>query len=115
MVAERGSDKIKMYVIIWEFYVKAEHLSEFEKIYREGGTWVDLFQKQNGYLGTELLRAPGDHQRYITIDRWSSSADYESFLSQWKKEYEELDRQCEGLTEQEILFGKWKVVDYEVR
>ena len=104
-----------MFVIIWEFRVKAEQLAEFEKIYGEDGAWVELFQKQSGYLGTELLHDPQNRERYITIDRWSSSADYEVFLSQSKKDYEELDSQCEGLTEQEILFGKWKVVDYKVR
>ena len=95
--------------------MKAEQLAEFEKIYGEDGAWVELFQKQNGYIGTELLHDPQNRDRYITIDRWSSSTDYEVFLSQSKKDYEELDAQYEGLTEQEILFGKWKVVGYKVR
>jgi len=104
-----------MYVIIWEYYVKAECIVEFEQIYGPGGRWADLFKNGNGFMGTELLRDPEDRQRYITIDRWVSSADYELFLSQWKKEYEALDSQCEGLTEQETLSGKWKSVIFETR
>lgn len=104
-----------MYVIIWEYRVSTERTAEFEQIYHPGGRWTELFKNGNGYVGTELLRDPEDHQRYITIDRWVSSEDYEVFLSQWKKEYEALDSQCEGLTEQEKLSGKWRSVSFETR
>jgi len=104
-----------MYVIIWEYRVRTEHVVEFEQIYHPGGRWTKLFKKGNGYLGTELLRDPQDHQRYLTIDRWISTEDHELFLSQWKNEYEALDSECKGLTEQETLLGKWKAVDYETR
>jgi heme-degrading monooxygenase HmoA len=99
-----------MYINIWRYRVNAEHSVEFEKIYGVNGVWVELFNKQKGYLGTDLLRDPHDHEQYITIDRWDSLGDYESFLSQWKEEYEALDKQCEGLTEQEMLLGKWETV-----
>jgi heme-degrading monooxygenase HmoA len=104
-----------MYIIVWKYRVNAEHSVEFEKIYGVNGAWADLFNKQNGYLGTELLRDPQDHEQYLTIDRWASSGDYESFLSQWKEEYKTLDKQCEGITEQETLLGKWETVHYETR
>jgi heme-degrading monooxygenase HmoA len=104
-----------MYVIIWEYRAKAEHSEEFEKIYGSNGEWADLFQRQNGYIGTELLRDRQNQERYITIDRWVSLADYESFLSQWEKEYEALDAQCTGLTEQEAMLGTWEAIDDETR
>ena len=104
-----------MYVIIWEYRVRAEDIVEFERIYHPRGIWAELFKKGNGYLGTELLRDPIDLHHYITIDRWASSEDHELFLAQWKKEYESLDSQCQGLTEHETLFGKWKAVNYETR
>ena len=44
-----------MYVIVWEYQVKTEHLENFEKIYGEGGAWTDLFQRGTGYLGTDWL------------------------------------------------------------
>jgi heme-degrading monooxygenase HmoA len=104
-----------MYVIIWEYRVKQERVDEFEKIYAESGAWVELFKNGSGYLGTELLRAPSDRYLYLTIDRWASMTDYESFLSAWKNEYEELDVQCEGLTEQETLVGTWKTISSKRR
>jgi len=99
-----------MYVIIWEYQVRADHLAEFERIYSTDGAWPELFKKSEGFLETELLRDRKHPHRYITIDRWTSSAHYEAFLSQWKTEYAALDAQCEGLTESETLLGRWKVI-----
>jgi heme-degrading monooxygenase HmoA len=104
-----------MYVIIWEYQVKEEQLVAFEKIYASHGAWAELFRKEVGYLGTELLRDSNQPQRYITIDRWTSPEDYESFRSKWESEYARLDAQCEGLTEQETLLGKWESILPEAR
>ena len=104
-----------MYVIIWEYQVKADRSAEFEKIYGENGAWVELFKNSCGYLGTELLRHSSQLLCYITIDRWASVVDYEAFLSDWRKEYDKLDAQCEGLTEQETLVGKWETILHETR
>jgi Uncharacterized enzyme involved in biosynthesis of extracellular polysaccharides len=104
-----------MYIIIWEYEVKADHSAEFEKIYGENGTWVELFRNGSGYLGTELLLDSRQLPRYLTIDRWASAVDHEVFLSDWRKEYEKLDAQCEGLTDQETLVGKWETILHETR
>ena len=104
-----------MYVIIWEYQVKADRVVEFERIYASNGAWAELFRKEQGYLGTELLRDSTHPHRYLTIDRWTSSEDYESFRSQWKSEYATLDAQCEGLTIQETLLGMWESITYETR
>lgn len=97
-----------MYVIMWEYQVRAEHVAEFEEIYSATGAWAKLFQRSKGFLGTELLTDAGHPYRYMTIDRWRSSQDYEVFFAAWKKEYEHLDLQCEGLTERETLLGRWE-------
>jgi heme-degrading monooxygenase HmoA len=104
-----------MFVIIWEFRVRPQRVAEFEKIYGENGSWVKLFQKGSGYLGTELLHDPGDLHRYLTIDRWVSATDYEAFLSYWNSEYEKLDAGYKDLTESEILLGKWEHIHSETR
>ena len=104
-----------MYVIIWEYQVKAEGAAEFEQVYGESGAWVELFRNGKGYLGTELLRDPAHLDRYMTLDRWESLADYESFLSNWKTQYETLDARCEDLIEREALLGKWESISLETR
>ena len=104
-----------MYVIIWEYRVRKERLNEFERIYGESGAWAELFKNGSGYLGTELLRISSDRFHYLTIDRWVSITDYESFLSTWKTEYENLDAQCESLTERETSLGKWETISSKKR
>jgi heme-degrading monooxygenase HmoA len=104
-----------MYVIIWEYQVKADRGHEFEQIYHSNGVWAELFRKGTGYISTELLRDETNPNRFITIDRWDSAESYEAFHSQFKKEYETLDVQCKELTEHEILLGKWETVNYETR
>jgi len=104
-----------MYIIIWEYEVKPASLAEFENIYAPDGAWAKLFKKQAGYIGTELLRDENQPQRYLTIDQWATQEDYEAFRTKWKKEYEALDAQCEGLTERESLLGNWETVNREAR
>jgi heme-degrading monooxygenase HmoA len=104
-----------MYVIIWEYQVKPDRVAEFEEAYAAQGAWARFFQRHPGYLGTELLHDPGDPQRYITMDRWDSSKQYESFLAQWATEYAALDAQFEGLTEKEFLSSTWESISSETR
>jgi heme-degrading monooxygenase HmoA len=104
-----------MYIIIWEYQIMAERAGEFERMYSATGEWAKLFRKSRGYLGTELLSHAREPQHYITIDRWSSPQEYESFLLEWKNEYQLLDAQCAGLTERETLLGKWESIPFETR
>lgn len=104
-----------MFLIIWEYQIKAAHLREFEEIYSADGTWTRLFQKSKAFLGTELIRDEKDPRRYLTIDRWTSAQGYELFRFQWNAEYAALDAQCERLTEEETLLGKWETVFCETR
>lgn len=96
-----------MYLILWEYHVKLQKQAEFEEIYSPTGAWAELFQKGEGYLGTELLHDETSPRRYLTIDRWESKAAYETFLSVQEQAYKEMDARCEGLTEHESLLGKW--------
>ena len=96
-----------MYIIIWEYQVRPEKQTEFEKIYASNGAWAELFKKGNGCLGTELIHSTEHPAQYLTIDRWDSEKNYESFLLQHKEEYKNLDVQCEGLTEKEGCLGKF--------
>jgi heme-degrading monooxygenase HmoA len=97
-----------MYIILWEYHVRTENIDKFKNIYSASGAWANLFQKASGYLGTELLQDETSSVRFLTIDRWDSKQSYETFHSQWEKEYKTLDQQCEGLTENEVLLGKWE-------
>jgi hypothetical protein len=45
-----------MYVILWRFRPVEGRESEFERAYGPSGEWALLFVRDDGYLGTELLR-----------------------------------------------------------
>ncbi|MCE9647885.1 MAG: antibiotic biosynthesis monooxygenase [Chloroflexi bacterium] len=96
-----------MFVIIWSYLVKPAELPDFEKIYSGNGAWAKLFSKSEGYRGTELLQDEADPHHMMTIDRWESEQGYAEFMANWRKEYDALDALCEGMTEQEILMGRF--------
>jgi len=104
-----------MYVIIWEYQVKADRVAEFERIYSTSGAWAELFKKGEGFLDTQLLRDEKVPHQYITIDRWTSSEGYKSFRTHWENEYARLDAQCEGLTERESLLGTFTPANWRMR
>ena len=95
------------YVYLWEFRTSALRRAEFERHYGAQGTWVQLFRRAPGYVGTELLHDGADPLRFVTIDRWMSASDYQSFRERFAREYAELDARCEELTVSETLIGRF--------
>lgn len=95
------------YATIWSFAVRPERQAEFERHYGPAGSWVRLFRRAPGYLGSELLRDRADAQRYLTIDRWQSREAWQAFRRQFAAEYEELDREFEAMTAAESPVGEF--------
>jgi heme-degrading monooxygenase HmoA len=98
------------YATLWEFSVPPAHRSEFVSHYGPDGSWVRLFRRARGYLGTDLLSDRADPLRYVTIDRWESADHWHAFRRQFSEEYEALDRRCERLTAREAPLGEYAVV-----
>ena len=96
-----------MFVIIWEYEVRAGSEPMFEALYGPGGAWVGLFRAQAGYLGTELLRAEGS-LCYVTVDRWASSTDYDAFLDAARSQYARIDALGDALTLAERRIGRYE-------
>jgi 8-oxo-dGTP diphosphatase len=101
----RGGVPAGEHVVLWEYRVKPGREAEFESIYGSDGEWARLFRRDHAYRGTELLRV-STPRGYITIDRWSSSAAYDSFLKRFRKEYDALDRRTAHLTERDHSLGR---------
>ena len=95
------------YIYIWEFEIAPGRLEQFLRSYGPDGDWALLFRRSRGYLGTSLLRDEDNPNRYVTVDRWISRADHDSFRSQFGAEYEALDRACEKLTIREARIGNF--------
>lgn len=100
-----------VFATVWEYRVKPGRTREFEQIYGPAGDWAHFFQKGAGYLGTALLSELSRQRRYLTLDYWKSSEDYERFRQTHRKEYEAIDRRCALLTEQETRLGAFTCSD----
>lgn len=98
----------KVFVYIWEYIVKLEKKSEFERVYGPDGEWVNLFKLGAGYLGTELHRDTSNIQRYLTVDYWASKKARDNFREKFAEEFTKLDKQCESLTEIENFLGDFE-------
>ncbi|HEX9119163.1 MAG TPA: antibiotic biosynthesis monooxygenase [Terriglobales bacterium] len=94
-----------MIQIVWEFHVREEQRSDFERHYAVGGTWAEFFQRDAAYQGTQLLHDITDPSRYVTIDTWEDEDSYGAFRALNRQEYSALDQQMEALTESEQRLG----------
>jgi len=94
-----------MHAIMWKYHIESGRAQEFEEMYGPHGAWAQLFGQGEGYVGAELLRATENPLRYITIDRWTSGAAFETFRHQHSDNYDALNRRCDVITEQETSLG----------
>jgi len=95
----------KVFVYIWEYIVKEEHLEEFKRIYGPAGDWTQLFIKADGYIATDLHQDISNPKRFMTVDFWKTTDDRDNFRNQFSKEFRALDEHCESLTKREKLIG----------
>ena len=93
------------YVIVWEFRVRQEKEQEFVEKYGPEGAWARFFRGSASYIRTELVRDVVDRSRFLTLDYWQTEADFDDFRKRNLAEYKRLDKEFEGLTENEIRLG----------
>ena len=99
-----------MYVVLWRFRPLMGREREFERAYGRSGECTRLFQRGEGYLGTELLQRSEDPREYLALDRWASGAAYDAFRARFSNEYQRLDRRFEELTDEETLLGTFEAL-----
>jgi heme-degrading monooxygenase HmoA len=90
---------------LWEYEVPAESEAEFLRHYAPGGTWTRLFERAQGYRGTQLYRDRHRAGRYITLDHWADETAYLEFRRGFAAEFEALDQTCAGITRREAHLG----------
>lgn len=101
----------KMVCVIWQFVAHADKTAEFERAYSKSGPWVELFRRVPGYRSTMLLKDAENSRRYITVDCWKNLASFVAVRERFATEYEELDRNCEELVEDERRIGIFEGVE----
>ena len=94
--------------IIWRFRAKAKRVDEFRNVYGWKGRWAKLFGRSPEYQGTILLQDISDPLVFIVIDRWASADSFMRFQQLFRPDYEDLDQQCNELTDEEMLIGNFQ-------
>ena len=92
------------YAVVWRYIVADDRREAFERVYGPDGAWARLFRRDEGYLGTELIRA--EDGVYVTIDRWRDRASFDRLMAGARPEYEQLDEASDRLTASEELVGR---------
>jgi heme-degrading monooxygenase HmoA len=99
-----------MFLRVWQFRVPSEKADEFREVYGPAGAWAQLFRRDAGFLGTELLHSAIHPNIFLTVDRWDSEESWAAFLRAWGEEYSALDRSCALLTVAEGEIGTFQSV-----
>jgi len=108
MFAAAAASEALMHARIWKFRPPHGQEDAFASAYSETGRWAELFRKAEGYLGSSLLRPIEEHGWWLTIDRWHSLAHFEAFGRDWRREYQELDAELEGIAGEEEFVGAFE-------
>ena len=91
--------------IIWRFRAKRDRVEEFRRVYGSDGDWAKLFMRSPEYQGTQLLQDTTEERMFVVMDRWAQDDSFTRFRQEHSEEYDELDRQCLELTEEETRIG----------
>jgi heme-degrading monooxygenase HmoA len=88
-----------MYARVWEYEVRTSDVEAFLAAYGASGAWVKLFERSEGYDGTQLFRDVDRAGRFLTVDRWTDYASWKAFLDRWGSDYRELDQRLRRLAD----------------
>jgi heme-degrading monooxygenase HmoA len=99
-----------VYMYMWEYIVRSDHLKAFEQTYGSSGEWVQLFRRARGYIRTELHRDVARPDRYVTIDYWETGQAWNTFRSKFSNEFESLDARCNEWTRSETEIGRFESI-----
>jgi heme-degrading monooxygenase HmoA len=97
-----------VFLRIWQFRVASEQADEFRRVYGPAGAWAELFAREIGFLGTELLQSTSDPDIFVTMDSWDSTEAWAAFLRAWGDDYTALDHQTQSLVTSENEIGAFE-------
>ena len=113
--SDRGLADDGAYTYLWEYLVRPDAEAEFLRHYGPEGSWVRLFRRAAGYVGTRLYRDRDQPLRYLTVDVWEHRQAFEDFRRRFADDFEQLDRACALLTLREAPLGTFQDVPTPTR
>ena len=96
------------HVRVWRFRPPPGGEQAFANAYAGSGPWSALFAKASGYRGSTLFAPVESGGWWLTIDRWDSAADFETFGHDFGEEYRKLDTELEGIAGDEEFVGAFE-------
>lgn len=87
-----------MYQVIWEMRVKFKDREQFDHFYDPKGEWVKFFQKDHGYLGTDVLESGEGDNTFLVIDEWDSEEAFSEAVKNRKEEYAQLESKANAVS-----------------
>lgn len=94
-----------MVEIFYRYRVHPTQARAFEHAYGSAGPWAKLFGRHPGYKRTRLFRHKDEPDIYVTVDVWTSKADWDAFRKVHAADYLRLDKQLALLKIEEHLLG----------
>ena len=86
-----------MFIRVWEYDVPEDRVDRFIAAYGPSGDWAGLFGRGGGFARTELFRSTQVATRFVTLDVWTSEAEWQTFLDRWGEAYAKLDARLQPL------------------
>ena len=86
----------------------SEKADEFRRVYGPAGAWAELFAREIGFLGTELLQSSSQPGIFVTMDSWDSAEAWAAFLRAWGDDYTTLDHRTQSLATSEDEIGAFE-------
>ena len=94
-----------MVEIFYRYRVHPAQARAFEHAYGPQGPWAKLFAVHPGFRRVRLFRHKHEPSIYVTVDVWSTKANYEAFRELYRDEYRRLDQQLALLKMEEQMLG----------
>jgi heme-degrading monooxygenase HmoA len=100
-----------MVEIFYRYRVHPSQARAFEHAYGAAGPWARLFGRHPGYVRTRLFRHKDEPGIYVTVDVWTSKADFDAFRRMFSNEYRKMDKDLALLKLEEHLLGFYEGAD----
>jgi hypothetical protein len=97
-----------MYCVVWQYEVKEEKQSSFEKEYGAKGVWSQFFSTSPHYKGSQLSKCVDRNETYLLLDWWNDASMYHSFLKENENTYKGLSKQVASLYRTEMRLGEFE-------
>lgn len=99
-----------MYTVIWEYHIKMEYEKDFLNLYGKEGEWVHLFEEDDNYFESDLIKDVHQEGRYLTIDYWIDKKSYDNFRNHHNEIYQELDMKGSLFCHKEKPLGEFNSI-----